>query len=396
MIGYTPLLRKGDLTLNAVLFRQKILGPRSLGSSIREIRGGTGTWRLNLFGEDAEAIAHLVYGDKSLAAKIAKENTLLGLYFCCMSSSEEMKVGAQTMSRYVQNHLVSSHLRFCRECVSEDINDRGYAAWRVLHQVKNIDCCPLHSIRLVKSPHLATTRPRDLHSKFPSDFPFVSEPSAGMEIPVSDGYANYLKLWHLAFFWVLPNIKIDRWSHCVGAAAEKVGNQCGLEKLISSTIELRWGMNAASVGRILQIEQNLSVHDEITLKTQPKNMARRLLIYDALQSAELIFTKTDDQQQFAFSFAHVNNRTNSECKIHSIYTELLKIVLNFHLSPHLVTSLLSNQSVSVVMRKSGVRSRSHVYRLIETCPRGLLEAIDSSFNSQSDNWARSALKRRKS
>jgi hypothetical protein len=48
-----------------------------------------------------------------------------------------------------KNRRVKGRLKFCEECVCDDLNSHGYSIWRRMHLMPGIDVCVIHSRRLV-------------------------------------------------------------------------------------------------------------------------------------------------------------------------------------------------------------------------------------------------------
>lgn len=406
MIGYAPLLRRGDLTVNVVLFRQCVLGERSLRLAVKQTRG-VKAWRMSLFGQDSTQIATHVYGDLSLAPRIAVENSLFGLYLAAMPShtrasllAEMGQVALADASTYRlalqnQGHLSSRFLRSCPDCIEEDMEDRGYSAWRVVHQVPFLDHCPLHYLPLSEWRDFATSRPNGLVG-LPS---YQNRTTVTQEqtrlIAASDGYAAYLSLWRLLSSEEVPQLAIDHWSAIVGLATAQSGDVTTLTSVVDDEIERRWGIKAIGVGRLLGIEKNMSVYDELSLNTRAGDLARRIIVFDALSSLRMTPSNEDylSQQDLPFESRSTQSCTSAQYPL--LIAKLFHAANSLGLRPSLAIALANSPEIETAMREAGSTAKSEAYRLISACSTELLEDIDKSFPAIGRNWARQALDRRR-
>ena len=406
MIGYAPLLRRGDLTVNAVLFRQRVLGERSLMSAVKQTRG-VGTWRLSLFGQDATQIATHVYGDISLSARIAIENSLFGLYLSAMPTHTRDSLLGETghvvlaeasvygLAKCGNGRLSTSFLRSCPDCVAEDLDDRGYSAWRVVHQVPFLDHCPRHFRPLSEWRDFASSRPSFLVGPPCHQKRAIITYSQTRLVTASDGYATYLGLWRLISEEELPQLAIDRWCEIVGLATKRAGDVRKLTSVVKDEIERRWGLKAIAVGRLLGIGRNMSVHDELSLSTRPGDLARRMIVFDALSSLGLTPSSEAFPAQLDLHFESRQNYLHSSAQSPLIVAKLFHVANSLGLRPSLAIALAGSPVILSAMREAGSTSHSSTYRIIEACSKELLEEIANSFPVGGRNWARQALERRR-
>lgn len=370
--------------------------------AVKQTRG-VKCWRLSLFGQDAKQIATHVYGDVSLSPRIAIENSLLGVYLAAMPRTarasllgETGEAEATTYSLGTRAHwrLSSSFLRSCPSCVGEDVQDRGYSAWRVVHQVPFLDHCPRHYLPLSEWRDFATTRPNGLIG-LPRyrNIPSVIDEQRRLITP-SDGYAAYLSLWEMLSSGELPHLAIDNWSVVVGLATASAGDVRTLTGVVEDEIERRWGLTSVEVGRLLGIEKNMSVHDELSLHTRATDLARRMIVFDALRSLGMTPSSEDDPSQQEIHFESQAQQVRTSTKNPLIVAKLVRTANNLGLRPSLAIALAVSPQLSVARREARAKASSAVYRLIGACSTELLEEIDKSFPA-GKNWARSALDRRR-
>jgi hypothetical protein len=404
MIGYAPLLRRGDLTVNAVLFRQSVLGDRSLKRAVKQTRGVV-AWRLSLFGQDSESIARLLYGDETLAIRILVENSLFGPYSAGISTQLRAALFQETadwnatapargsIAMPEMGRLSASFLRSCCDCVSEDLEDRGFCAWRVIHQVPFIDHCPHHLQPLNEWRDFATSRPSGLVG-----LPRSGARTASTKEPVrllagSDGYAGYLRLWNLIDLDSVPHAAIDQWSAIVTAATQHLG-VANLVAAAENAVKERWGLTIAEVGRALGIERNMSARSELSLATRPRDLPRRLVVLDALNHLGMVPARENLPVQRELALQTTIAAPAPAQHPVSVTSRLFQVANNLHMRPSLALALAQNLTVSSALVQAGSPSKSEAYRLIEACPDNLLQEIDGSLPSERTNWARVALRRR--
>ena len=406
MIGYAPLLRRGDLTLNTVLFRQAVLGDRSLTAAVRQTRG-VASWRLNLFGGDAKNVAALVYGDTTLSSRIAIENSLFGIYLAGMPTQLQTALlygvshdGIDSPHKFGLRktdvrHLSSCFLRSCADCVAEDLEERGYGAWRVVHQVPFLDHCPYHLRPLRELREFTTSRPNSLFG-LPrhQDGTIVSREQSRL-FDSSDGYAGYLGLWRRLAEEGIPQVAIDQWSELVSSAVASAGSIAKLTSMVEGTIERRWSLKVVAVGRLLGIDQNMSVQKELSLNTRARDLARRLILFDALKSLGMTPSSEESPSQQDLPFEPHSKLPRTNAVSQSISARLMRIANSLHMRPSLAVSLGNFRTIKKAMRESESPNRGEAYSIVNACSTELLQEIDSKFPAEKSNWARLAIERRR-
>ena len=406
MIGYTPHLRRGDLALNAILYRRGVLGERSLGRSSREIRGLP--WKgLNLFGNDAKALAASVYGDASFAPIVATNNSLFGLYMSCLTTRDQHSflesahdeadplVFPRICGTAEHNRLRTSFLRSCIECTETDLEVRGHSCWRVVHQVPFLNHCPHHECALTEWSNFPIARASYIGGISTPDDLSVSGKVLAKEIEPSDGYSGYLKLWKQLADRGIKLLAIDQWSSLVSSVTDDNGGMPSLVAQVEESIVRRWGANSAAVGRMLGVEKRFSIASELSLDTQPQHLARRLVVLDALKDLQLVDDTEDAPFQQRLSLNRNYHKLKSSNQCSDTTTTLLNIAFRLKLRPSIATSLLKNSKLAHAAHMAGHPSEYQIYAVINECPDALLESIDCSFGSKPGNWAQRALDRRR-
>jgi hypothetical protein len=405
VIGYSPFLRRGDLALNAVLFRCRFLGERSFTRATRHVRGVSAP-TFNLFGHDAVAIAKAIYGNRSLAPSIAVNNSLFGIYLSGLSHRDHLDFISENKgpgdllafpklcSTIERNRLATSYLRFCEDCVGEDIDHQGFGSWRVIHQVPFLHHCPHHARTLKEWRNPTTEQPNYLGQlPMPEDAHHPGDKSA-IAIEPSDGYMGYLNLWRLLADHGLRILAIDQWSGVVTQAARHAGGLPAVTTLVEESIKKRWGLEPIQIGRELGIEKHLSVESELSLDTQPRNLARRLIVLDAMNDTQLVNTGEEDLIQRSLSFGSHDRSHCQRTDGPDPTASLLDLAIRIKIRPSIALSLMKYSTFVKAMRMSGCPSEVHGTALIRACPDELLQSISRTFQDNTENWAQRALIRR--
>lgn len=405
VIGYSPLLRRGDLALNAILFRHRVLGERSFTRAIRHVRGLPAP-TFNLFGHDAVAIAEAIYGDRAIAPRIAVNNSLFGIYLSGLSHKDYLDFISENQdpsdhltfpklcSTIERNRLATSYLRLCEDCVGEDIDHQGFGSWRVIHQVPFLHHCPHHARPLKEWRNPNTEQPNYFGQlPMPEDAHHLGGKPANAIEP-SDGYMGYLNLWRLLANHGLRILAIDEWSGVVTRAVRDEGGLPALTSLVEDSIKKRWGLDPIHIGRELGIEKHLSVESELSLDTQPRNLARRLIVLDAMNNTQLINVGEEDLIQRNLSFGSDSHSHCPSTDGTDPAASLLGLAIRIKIRPSIALSLMKSSNFAVAMRLSGCPSEVHGTALIRACPNELLQAISNTFQNSTENWAQRALIRR--
>jgi hypothetical protein len=218
--------------------------------------------------------------------------------------------------------------------------------------------------------------------------------TSAIVIEPSDGYMGYLNLWrHLADHG-LRILSIDEWSGVVTQAARYAGGLPALTTLVEESIKKRWGLEPIQIGKELGIEKHLSVESELSLDTQPRNLARRLIVLDAMNDTQLVNTGEDELIQRSLSFG---SHDHSHCQRPDgpdPTASLLDLAIRIKIRPSIALSLMKYSTFVKAMRMSGCPSEVHGTALIRACPDELLRAISGTFQGSTENWAQRALIRR--
>jgi hypothetical protein len=278
--------------------------------------------------------------------------------------------------------------------VAEDIDLQGFGSWRVIHQVPFLHHCPHHARALKEWRNPATERPNYLGQlPLPEDANHPDDKPA-IVIEPSDGYMGYLNLWRLLADHGLRIVSIDEWSGVVTQAARSAGGLPALSTLVEESIKKRWGLEPIQIGKELGIEKHLSVESELSLDTQPRNLARRLIVLDAMNDTQLVNAGEEGLIQRRLSFGSYGHSLCQRTDGSDPAASLLHLAIKIKIRPSIAISLMKHSNFAVAMRMSGCPSGIHGTALIRACQDELLQSISRLFQDNTENWAQRALTRR--
>lgn len=294
-IGFMPLLRAGDdVTTAVLLYREMVDSIEASGNALY----GTHMKRRSALGVGAGKLSKTLFGNSVSPRDILERHTLFGVYATAMATSvadtlaHRLIAGEPFAFRWAfRGHrrrdilpLAYRTMRVCLVCVRNDVDLQGFAAWRVLHQIPAVGHCPEHGDALRDDSTGATHKS---HRSWPRKLP--EENSLGPITPLadtlemSDGYADYLKLWQEAFEQNLIGIKPDLWMLVMDAVVRHFGTISDACAAIHRAIEKSWGLPIDDVASKLRLPDGPSfVRYELEQKIQASYVASRLVICGAL------------------------------------------------------------------------------------------------------------------
>lgn len=366
LVGFMPLLGHGDLLYNAFVLRNHMFEGTTPDETVMDVRGTHGK-ALHAFGDGAECIVPRVFGPNASTRNALMHHTLLGAYCRAMSQVSEsacINSKARRRSTDVTRHLglrqgaralTTSSLRYCRRCVESDTDQRGFATWRVLHQIRSVGRCPTHGDLLVdegESLRSTSDGTKPAHFRLPGE--------SGCEapnnpLPMSEGYAAYLELWRLVFDGELPVMRPEPWRELMGNVVVRLGGTQQALYAIEQVIESTWELPVATLDERLSLDGGASfVEAELALVSRPKDLARRLIVYAAARHAGVI---TEEHEQFALVRSRVvvtNPHPGAAAPQQDLYRELWEIVASKGYPIALVEALLENVREADAARMCGL------------------------------------------
>lgn len=394
-IGFMPLIREGELLFNAMALQRRIVDGTTLDQAIVDVRGSLSRQR-NVMGTDPAIVARRVFGAGQSDPTILLRHTLSGVYCRAMPSDVERvwlqrfghkryrggMCSALGLRAWKEGNICSSHLRFCGACVSADIDGRGFAAWKVLHQVTSIERCPTHGEVLANG---LAPRHREKHEPplWPLRLPSGMAPSQpDAPLPLSEGYAQYLKLWRALFRGELPAVRADRWRALIFVQTQATSSLQSLQGAIEDQIERSWEAPLAVLAKHLSLDGDATfVAHELQLRTKPKDIARRLIVYSAAMALRL-FTADSDQLELNLVAKQRQDRTFGETEAE----RALRVAIAARgLSIKMEDALLTGGTPKAVIRSGGItcQKMNHFRRQL---PTPLLEDLLRCGRFDTHSW----------
>jgi len=377
-IGFMPLLREGDLLFNAFVLHYRMFDGISFDETVMDVRGTHGRV-LHPFGDGAELITRRVFGASTRVRDVLMRHTSLGALCRAMSPAAEaacVNSKARRRSTDVMRHLghgqgpnnlTVAHLRFCSTCVESDLEEQGFATWRVLHQFRPIERCPMHGATLAYETEAPLcTSSACLH--LPGEQPAKE---VGNCLPMSEGYANYLELWRLAFAGNLPVIRPEAWFKLMRLIVGKFGGIRNVQYVLERTIERTWETGISAVGEHLALcGGDDFVAAELALASRPKDLPRRFVVYAAAKHAGIA---TEEHEQFALDRGQMMMSPHEQNVGPSatLYQELWDAVVPKGFPCALVDAMFENACQADAARLCGV-APLHVSSLVRSVPDTLL------------------------
>jgi hypothetical protein len=312
---YMPLLREGDLLFNAVVLQKRLVDGTTKSQAIEAVRGSIAGSARDLFGHNVTEISRHLLGDSGHAQRLLHEHTLFGVFrhalsdAMVMSWANELKAGRHLSSLQTLGAspsdlgaLSAPSLRSCPECIEADRERQGFSAWRVVHQVAAIDRCAEHGVPLdSEGSPIGGSHARIWPLKFPGERKDVR--ANRLVLRPSDGYAAYLRLWQKIFTNELDWLKPSAWIQTMQAAVSAFGGVGKAAEVIGRDVENAWGLRLQEISSALFLEDpNNTVREELTLRSRPKHIARRMLLHGAIDRLGLeLFGFTEGvQREMAF------------------------------------------------------------------------------------------------
>lgn len=309
---FMPLLRTGDLLFNAVVLQQRLIDRTTVYEALEAVRGGVGGMARDLFGHNVTEISTHLFGDSSHADRLLCEHTFFGVFRHALSEPvvaswrDSLKAGRHTSSLQSlgasPSHLgalSAPSLRSCKQCIDSDVDLQGFATWKLTHQVSAIDRCPYHGAALdTEIRPLGVTHARIWPLQLPGEN--RAPPSANAPLAPSDGYAAYLRLWQRVLTDELPWLKPRAWIQSIQAAVSALGGLDAAVDTVEKDIQRSWGVPISEISAALLLSgKGNAIREELSLRSRPKDIARRLLLYGSLDrlGLDLIACSEGDQRE---------------------------------------------------------------------------------------------------
>lgn len=399
-----PPLRHGDLLFNAIVLRHRSENRAAERRALADARGCFGKLQHPTLASPTESHPKL-FEHSDLRLELLFSHTVVGVYGRAASPrclSECLALHPkQALPRLFRSlhlspsaylRLCSSTLRSCGQCIQEDIENRGFTTWRVLHQVSAIDRCPYHRHSLVPelAPQEGSKRLWPLALPGEQDFWRASHHSEAIQI--SEGYADYLALWIRLFKGELPIIQPEYWLDVVTCILRRRSIDAA-ERRLRLHIERTWGCSLTEIAGRLKLGNAASlIKGELWLKSVSTDIARRLLIYSAATKCGLV-----NDEQVRLSLAHGPREIRmAEALEPACVNELRLNVLSNGLPLASCGALLKFKRSELAAGAAGLEIET-LRRHIRDLPTELLHQIFARFQElQGQSWLTTELRRRSS
>ena len=398
-IGYLPALRKGDLLLNLVILRHTLTGARAWSQCAIDIFGPPWDRSRHLFGCNAHWVATRVFANGLSARDVLVFHTLFGIY--CHAASDA------TISRYAAAQVADSsrrrgflvdgvcraaalYLRSCHRCVEDDCTSRGFATWRVLHQVAALDRCPEHGDVLVNEWPRAGDEQRGTWPFFlPGDSNCQQPLAPTNAMPASDGYAAYLRLWLRLVHGDLTVVQPGKWVAFVQGLVDRFADPSEAASVLEEAVLQSWGLPARTVGHRLHLGGPSFILQELGLQTRPRDVARRLVVYAA---AQWLGVDVEPSTQFPLT---LSTRSNSVLSADTQGWSALWTIVTDHGMPLVLASALrEDRTVRNIARRTGT-DPGRLGAFIARVPNELLFALRQLQLWSENSWLCRELERRR-
>ncbi len=407
--GFMPLLRTGDLLFNAFVLRHRMIGGGTPVDTVKEMRGTGGMYQ-DVFGGDAAAVTRRVFGPDGSVKDTLARHTVLGAYLGAMShAAERACVQSQTQGNRNDvmhrlglgsgrgSSLTTPCLRSCVKCIASDDAKQGYPSWRVLHQLSALGRCPEHGEPLhieLKPTRETAGKPRLWPFRLPGeDLTDVSP--ASNTLPMSEGYAAYLELWKRVFAGELPAVRPAAWYELINLICVRLGGIARARRELEDVIVKSWQVSLDHIARHLSLGDSASfVGEELELASQPKDLARRLVVYAAAKQAAVV---VEEHEQLALgrselTLAAAGIATKSPRQ--QLHERLWAIVVTVGYPLSLTDALFEDVGIAEVARMAKL-SAAVVRKIVKGLPTDLLLDLATTQRMSRASWLGHELARRK-
>ena len=408
-LGYMPLLRPGAALLSAVVVHHRMHLGSSNASSFAAIFGGTtrSKYRGNIVGAGAGQAAASLFGAGASARQTLEQHTLFGAYCRVMSAHMADKLAKQLIAgdgtkfrKAFRGHrrrqipkLATENLRSCQRCIEEDVELQGFTSWRVLHMLPSIGHCPQHGAPLRQEGPDRSSSDGSSSFYLPGERPSREIEPQWTSLPMSDGYASYLKLWLEAFEGNLTGIAPESWMLVMDAVVRHFGSIAEANIQINSVIERTWRVPIADIASCLGIADGSQfVQAELEQRIHASYVASRLVIVGALDAMKLSPPRLEHSPWHSPIQLSAIKPFGSWLTPQT-QTDLRNWVMDANFPPALFQKLSDDMSAKAIDRDIAI-DRIIIRRFIATLPDDLLYRLSMEQSWSSSSWLAKELRRR--
>lgn len=158
----------------------------------------------NPFGQGAQHLAEAVYGGEPSGLELIRRHTLLGLFGPAMGEAwwgnrfRAPSAEGIATRKFASEIWLGKPLSWCPDCSREDVDQFGWAPWRVVHQVPFAHHCPSHGTALLAICTVChEPLDRGFHWRLPGDACRRCRGqsfSSGFMVDESSGYRRLLRV----------------------------------------------------------------------------------------------------------------------------------------------------------------------------------------------------------
>jgi hypothetical protein len=372
LFPFAPRLPSGSLIYTALVLAHRSGSHKGLSSSVNRLYDFPSLNRINLFGAGADHIAKNYFSDILSSDQVLRQHSLFGFYalglgnFITEQWSKQLRDGRATLSRsYTKTQgLITPNikLRWCKECACSDQAERGFTAWRVVHQLPFVSRCPVHHSPLFVCCDDCQS-PLDTGNQFrlPGENCGVCGSSNFTALPQieNQGYRSLISLCEAVIRTQSNEFKPQVWVRRINRFVNAQHSLDVAVAILSDRICKKWDVQtpdditdvlALPLGRNYVtglLAGNLSMYP----------LVAQIIVSDAMH---------DDGAEDADSSASITNASymsregdrNSDADIHCLLLREVFVDLGF--PPALLGKLLSDMAVDKAARSCGVAA-SQIY-----------------------------------
>ena len=386
-LGYVPLLPPGAALFSAVVIHNRMHLGSSHASSIEAVFGkaSKSTRLVRIVGAGAGDAAIRLFGPGASARQTLEQHTLFGIYCRVMSEHMANQLAKQLIAGNAANfrkafrghrqrripRLATENLRSCQKCIEADVDLRGFASWRVLHMLPSLGHCPQHGSPLRQEGPMQAGINEGSLLYLPGERPSREIESKWTSIPMSDGYASYLKLWIEAFEGNLTGISPEPWMLVMDAVIDHFGSIAEANMQISSAIERTWSVPIATVVSCLGIADGSQfVRAELEQRIHASYVASRLVIVGALDELKLSPPRKE-QSPWQSPIELSNIKPFGSWLTPQTQADLRNCVMDANFPPALFRTLADDKNAKVIDREIAI-DRLMIGKFAATMPDDLL------------------------
>lgn len=401
-LGYIPFLRPGALLFTAIVYQYLAAGRTNTKDPIQSVYGRAIRTR-NLFGMGASTASERLFNGSLSPHEILNRHTLFGIYSRALSHASAKKwadlivTGDKSdranfegaLGRSFRCELGTSNLRSCRDCITQDTDLFGFAAWDVLHLLPAIQNCPRHGTPLSSE---AEGRPGRILWELKLPLGRRSSTIATLGVPPSDGYAHYLALWIELFEGRLSVVASDSWPSHVNSVLTKFGSVRNAANAIRKSVLSTWGLGPAELSIVLGPHIDPAfIQKELEHKTSPSQIAQKLVMLTALHPLGIVarepMTAYQAELKLPTTLGFISDESSLQAKVQHE-------VLEAGFPAIVIPLLMTDTTINAMALETGIRF-ARMSSFVRSLSAELLEQMFAHRSWPSNSWLSKEISRRR-